>query len=48
MVIVSKGDFMRTGYAFSDFGREYNYEPIYKEYGASRHLTFVFNVFVWM
>lgn len=39
---------MRSGTSYTNFGRTYNYEPIYKEYGASRHLTFIFNVFVWM
>jgi Ca2+ transporting ATPase len=47
-VIISKDGNIRIGTAFGDLGREYVYEPMYKTYGPSRHLTLLFNLFVWL
>lgn len=47
-IIISKSGNIRIGTAFGDLGREYVYEPMYKVYGASRHLTLLFNLFVWL
>jgi len=40
--------YIRTGKAYTSFGTEYDYAPFEKAYGPSRHMTFVFNVFVFM
>jgi len=39
---------IRSGKAFTAFGTEYDYYPIEKYYGPSRHMTLVFNIFVFM
>lgn len=39
---------MRKGMDLVDFGKTYEYAPINTIYGPSRHLTLIFNVFVWM
>lgn len=39
---------IRSGKAFIAFGTTYDYEPLEKYYGPSRHMTFVFNVFVFL
>lgn len=42
------GGMLRSGKAFRAFGTVYDYEPLEKAYGPSRHMTFVFNVFVFL
>lgn len=47
IVATSDGN-IRIGTAFTDLGKTYSYEPMYKVYGPSRHLTLLFNLFVWL
>merc|ERR1712070_1251320 len=46
--IINDGGKMRSGVNVIEFGTKYEYRPIYKLYGPSRHFTLIFNVFVWM
>ncbi len=37
-----------NGRSFSSMGSEYAYEPVKMIYGSSRHMTFLFNLFVFL
>lgn len=45
---ISWKGYIRTGKAYTDFGTTFDYAPFEKVYGPSRHMTFIFNVFVFM
>jgi len=46
--IIECDGYIKLGTAFGSWGSTFEYEPMYKVYGPSRHLTFVFNLFVWL
>ena len=46
--IVNDNGKIRVGRAYVHWGMRYEYEPIYKVYGPSRHMTLVFNLFVFL
>lgn len=44
----SPSGLVRSGRAYVNWGTEYQYYPIEKYYGPSRHMTLIFNIFVFM
>lgn len=48
LCIINCGGYIRMGTAYRNWGTTYEYEPLYKVYGPSRHLTFIFNLFVFL
>merc|ERR1719213_1504782 len=47
-IVATKDGKIRSGRAFSRWGMDYEYEPILKVYGPSRHMTIIFNLFVFL
>jgi len=47
-IVATKDGYIRSGRAFSRWGMDYEYEPILKVYGPSRHMTIIFNLFVFL
>merc|ERR1712228_147915 len=47
-IVADKDGYIRSGRAFARWGMDYEYEPILKVYGPSRHMTIIFNLFVFL
>lgn len=47
-IVASTDGYIRSGRAFARWGMDYEYEPILKVYGPSRHMTVIFNLFVFL
>lgn len=47
-IVASSDGYIRSGRAFAYWGMRYEYEPILKVYGPSRHMTVIFNLFVFL
>jgi len=47
-IVATKDGMIRSGRAFASWGMNYEYEPIGLIYGPSRHMTVIFNLFVFL